>query len=366
MAKSAARRATKVFFIALNVIISVFFLLGCLSPYINPSRWWLSGFTGLIFPYLLLTQLLFVIFWLFARPRWALLPFLCLLVGWKQISVVFAWHAAAGFTKQRKANSLRIVDWNIHGFNGASAKDDKRNIAQDLTASIIKFEPDVICMQEFNTATNADHLAEFKATHPYYYFGEDYHRENGNYRMGSIIFSRHPIVRTGRVPYPSGEGLIFADIVQGTDTIRIYTTHLQSFRFKPSDYNALEKIKEQEDDDLAASKSIYRKMKRAFNERGVQANIVHDQLAKSPYPSIVCGDFNDVPNSYTYFRIRGERQDAFLKKGFGTGRSYLALAPTLRIDYILPTTQFEIQQFDMIDEDLSDHIMLVTDLVLKK
>jgi endonuclease/exonuclease/phosphatase family metal-dependent hydrolase len=73
-----------------------------------------------------------------------------------------------------------------------------------------------------------------------------------------------------------------------------------------------------------------------------------------------------VPNSFTYFRIRGERQDAFLKKDFGIGRSFIALAPTLRIDYILPTLHFEVKQFDMVDEDLSDHIMLVTDLVLKK
>ncbi len=81
---------------------------------------------------------------------------------------------------------------------------------------------------------------------------------------------------------------------------------------------------------------------------------------------IMCGDFNDVPNSYTYFHIRGYRQDAFLAKGFGIGKSFNALAPTLRIDYILPDTTFNIHQFDMVDEDLSDHFMLVTDISLKK
>ena len=55
-----------------------------------------------------------------------------------------------------------------------------------------------------------------------------------------------------------------------------------------------------------------------------------------------------------------------MKKGFAIGRTFIALAPTLRIDYILPGNHFEIKQFDMVDEDLSDHIMLVTDLLLKK
>jgi endonuclease/exonuclease/phosphatase family metal-dependent hydrolase len=73
-----------------------------------------------------------------------------------------------------------------------------------------------------------------------------------------------------------------------------------------------------------------------------------------------------VPNSYAYSHIKGNRQDVFLKKGFGIGRSFISLAPTLRIDYILPDNHFDILQFDMVDEDLSDHIMLVTDVHLNK
>ena len=80
----------------------------------------------------------------------------------------------------------------------------------------------------------------------------------------------------------------------------------------------------------------------------------------------MCGDFNDVPNSYTYFTIRGLRQDAFLQKDFGIGKSFNALAPTLRIDYILPDSTFSVRQFDMVDEGLSDHTMLVSDVILRK
>ena len=162
------------------------------------------------------------------------------------------------------------------------------------------------------------------------------------------------------------ESVIYADFLKGSDTLRIYTTHLQSFKFKKEDYNDIEKIREQDEETFSASKRLLRKMKLAFSRRGIQANMVKDEMDKSPYPSVICGDFNDVPNSYAYFRIKGQRQDAFLQKGFAIGRSFIALAPTLRIDYILPDRKFEVKQFDMIDESLSDHIMLVSDILLKK
>lgn len=367
MAKSLFRRFVKKGLITLNVIVSVVFLVACLSPFMNPARWWIIGFAGLIVPYLLLILIFFVIFWLIVKPRLVWIALLTLLVGWQQISVVFAWHPGAQFNKKRQETGLRIIDWNVQSFNGLSKNvSNKTNTAADLARSIIKFEPDVICLQEFNTASNADNIALFKEQYWYHYFSKDYKRAKDTYQSGCIIFSKFPIIDSGRIQYPVAESLIYADIVKGGDTIRVYTTHLQSFKFRKEDYDDLEKISSQDEETLSASKSIMRKMKLAFRRRGVQAKMVREAIDKSPYPSIICGDFNDVPNSYAYFHIKGDRQDVFLKKGFGIGRSFIALAPTLRIDYILPTKQFEVKQFDMVDENLSDHIMLVTDLLLKK
>jgi endonuclease/exonuclease/phosphatase family metal-dependent hydrolase len=364
MAKSLFRRIVKTTLITINVIICVLFLIACLSPFMNPARWWLIGFTGLIVPYLLLVLIFFVFFWLIVKPRHVWIVLLTLALGWQQISVVFGWHPGAGFSKKRQEAGLRIVDWNVQSFNGLSKS--VPNTAADLARTIIKQEPDVICLQEFNTASNADNIALFKEQYWYHYFSKDYRRANGTYQSGCIIFSKFPIIDSGRVPYPVAESLIYADIVKGNDTIRVYTTHLQSFKFQKADYNDLEKIRDQDEETITASKSIMRKMKLAFQRRGIQAKMVRTEIDKSPYPSVICGDFNDVPNSYAYFHIKGERQDVFLKKGFGIGRSFIALAPTLRIDYILPTRQFTVKQFDMVDENQSDHIMLVTDLVLKK
>ena len=89
-------------------------------------------------------------------------------------------------------------------------------------------------------------------------------------------------------------------------------------------------------------------------------------LADSPYPVIVTADLSDVPNSYTYFTVRGTLQDAFLQKGYGIGRTFRGLSPTLRIDYIFADPRFSVQQFKRVKKDYSDHYMLVADLQLQR
>ena len=201
-----------------------------------------------------------------------------------------------------------------------------------------------------------------KLGYPYYYFSWD--KDGGKQWVGQAIFSRHPILDSGMVRYPRPsmpESLIHADLVYNGDTVRIYTTHLQSVRFKKKDYESLEKIKRREDSLLENSLNIFSKLRRGLVYRSYQAELLNEELASSPHPYILTGDLNDVPNSYTYFTVKQDLQDAFLKKGFGVGRTYSFLSPTLRIDYILATKDFEVQQFNRVVRDYSDHYMLVAD-----
>ncbi len=370
MAKSFLRRAFKSFSLSITIFLCILFLIACLSPYINPANWWPFAFTGLIVPYLIVLLFFAAIFWLIARPVYVWIPLISLAFGWQQIEVVFAWHAGSGFNKKKNAQNVRIVDWNVRSFNGISNNvESKRLVRNEIAEIILKIQADIVCMQEFNNSTereNADNISLFSKSFPYYYFSKDYLRNNGSYQSGSIIFSKYPIIDSGKTKFPVAESLIYADILKGDDTIRIFNTHLQSFKFKKEDYADIEKIKDQDDATGNASKNIFNKMKMAFTRRGVQSDIVRNQRDLSPHPGIIAGDFNDVPNSFTYFNIKGNWQDCFLKKDFGIGRTYLSLAPTLRIDYILAEKLFTVKQFDMVDEDLSDHMMLVTDLRLNK
>jgi endonuclease/exonuclease/phosphatase family metal-dependent hydrolase len=108
-------------------------------------------------------------------------------------------------------------------------------------------------------------------------------------------------------------------------------------------------------------------MKQGVVNRSLQADLVRKIINKTPYPYILTGDFNDVPNSYTYFTIKGtDLQDAFLSSGMGVGKTFSYIAPTLRIDYLMTTKDFNILQFNRVIKNYSDHYMLVADVELKK
>ena len=89
-------------------------------------------------------------------------------------------------------------------------------------------------------------------------------------------------------------------------------------------------------------------------------------MNQSPYPVIVCGDFNDVPNSYAYTTIGKNLQNGFAEKGFGIGNTYDGISPTLRIDNIFADKKFDVVQFERFKKKLSDHFPIAADLLYKK
>jgi endonuclease/exonuclease/phosphatase family metal-dependent hydrolase len=372
MAAFTVRKIIKNVLIVLSVFLILAFLVSCLIPYLNPDKWWFVGFLGLAVPYLAVAMAFNVLFWLITKPKIALFPLVALLIGFQQIKTIWAWHYNAK-PVLKQDNNLRILTWNVRSFNTMSVTPErKKHSAEEVSDLILQQEADIICLQEFNNSFNGDsannHIAPFLSKYPYYFFSRDFYRSNG-YTAGSIIFSKHPLLDSGRVKYPGSlsESLLYVDVRRGDDTVRFYTTHLQSFRFNEGDYSNIEKVKETGEESIAASKSLFPKMRLAFKKRGIQAKIVREQLDKSPYPFVICGDFNDVPNSFTYFHIKGNNlQDAFLKKGSGIGKTYYSIAPTLRIDYLLADKRLNVERFAMVDEGLSDHVMLVGDFSVKR
>ena len=155
--------------------------------------------------------------------------------------------------------------------------------------------------------------------YPYFYRAIDYGKEGTKNEMGCAIFSKYPIVDSGRavfngpVKLRAAESLISCDLDVNGQTIRIYTTHLQSVLLQKKDYRDISIIRNAEDSIVEASKSLIRKLRMAYSQRGNQVDIVRNKLDSCPVPEVICGDYNDVPNSYTYFRIRGNRRDAFME-----------------------------------------------------
>ena len=97
---------------------------------------------------------------------------------------------------------------------------------------------------------------------------------------------------------------------------------------------------------------------------GQQADQVRPWLDSCPHPLLFGGDLNDVPGSYAYWQLRGNRNDAFIEKGFGIGRTFMDLAPTLRIDHLFTSQRFEVAQCEVVYSSLSDHLPVITDVLL--
>jgi len=366
------RRFTKRFFVILNVSSALIFLAAVMAPYLNPADWWALSFSGLGFPLVFGLLVLFLLFSIIANPRYIFISFIPLLIGWKSIAVFFAVQSPGKFNYEKPKTTLRVVSWNVARFIELNRNNNKGSqTRQKMLESLKAQDGDVLCLQEFYHSTDPryyNNIDTIKAMgYPYYYYSWD--GDGGQQWFGQVIFSRYPIADSSLIRYPRPgipESLISADIVFNGDTIRFFTTHLQSVQFKKEDYQSLEEIKNRDDSLLQNSKSIFSKLKRGFIYRAQQADIVKEITSVSPHPYIMTGDFNDVPNTYTYFTIRGDLQDAFLKQGFGMGRTYSGISPTLRIDYILPTKHFSVLQFNRIVKEYSDHYMIVADLRLKK
>lgn len=370
MPKSKFRIFTKKTLIVINILLITVYLLGCLSAYLPPTFFWWASFISLAMPYLVVLLIFTIIFWLMVKPKLSLLSLLALILGYKQLYVMFAFNSNTQLSQQPKGNTLRLISWNVESLNAqkfGKQDADRKQSKQAIADFIFNQKASIVCLQEFNSSESTNNLTLFSKTYPYHYFPGDYFRNQQDYKSGCIIFSKFPIINTKQVKFPIAESIIYADVVLPFgDTVRVFTTHLQSYKFNAKNYDELTKIATQDEEALQASKSVIKKMKLAFVRRSKQAILVKEEIKKSPYPTIICGDFNDVPNSFTYFTIKGNHQDAFLKKGFGIGKTFTHLAPTLRIDYILPSEKFEVKGFDWIDENLSDHLLLVTDLTIRK
>lgn len=373
MKTSKLRIFTKRVFIYLNVAVVFFFLLSCLVPFLNPQKWWFISFLGLAFPFLLITVLFFLIGWLIIlKPKLALISAIPLLISFKSIGVFFAFHRPGVFEHKKESNSIRIATWNVARFIELKRNNNSGSqVRLKMLDQIKNQDADILCLQEFHTSVDTSYYNNIKAVkklgYPYFYFSFD--EDGDKHYYSSIIFSRFPIIDSGLVRYPRPtlpDALIHADILVNKDTIRVYTTHLQSLQFKKEDYKALHEIKKIEDSLFSNSRTIFSKLKRGVSYRSIQAEIIKDVLANSPHPVIFCADLNDVPNSYAYFTVRNGMQDAFLKRSFGIGRTFSGISPTLRIDYIFADDQFRIKQFGRIVKKLSDHYMLLADVELKK
>ena len=87
--------------------------------------------------------------------------------------------------------------------------------------------------------------------------------------------------------------------------------------------------------------------------------------ANSPYPVVISGDFNDLPQSHIYKLIDNNYKDAFRERGFGLAQTFKSKFIGLRIDYTFTSETIEILNHEVLNSDISDHYPVMTTLDLE-
>jgi endonuclease/exonuclease/phosphatase family metal-dependent hydrolase len=353
-------------FIGFNIFITLLYLLVCLVPLLDDGQLWFISVLGLVFPVFLFFVLIFLVTCLIKRSKWAYVPLAALLISGQQLLVVFGMRFEKRFNIEKPSGTIRVLSWNINGWDEANAQirggSSFRSLMQDM---IQTQDADILCLQEFfecyaSEACEPNIPVLEKMGYKFHYFFPSSKIYEGHYQYGLAIFSRVPIIDSAHFitdDHPHSEGLCFVDAKFQNQVIRIFTTHLESVGFSKSDYEEL--------GNMDASRDIFGKIKRSYWLRNEQARVLAAYIKKSPYPVIVTGDLDDVPNSYAYFAVKGNLQDAFLKKGSGFGRTIRVISPTLRIDYLFADKKFKVMQYSRPKVPYSDHYPIITDLVFR-
>lgn len=345
------RKLLKKIALYLNILVAGGLLLSYLAVHISPVKFALPAFFGLAYPYILLVNFIFMILWVIKLKREALISFLVIIIGITHLNnyLQFGTRALEDYT-------FNMISYNLRLFNHYEQNEKSEG-------SIIKFidqqDSEIICLQEFYMEGGQGDVSEgFSGmlTRDYHTHIKSIYRSGIRF-YGIVTLSSYPIVNRGDIVHPNSSSLtIFTDIRIGNDTIRIYNNHLQSFRLRRIESTFIEEISGGDQTDIIREfKTLSISLKQGFAQRAKQAQVLRDHIESSPYPVIVCGDFNDTPVSYSYRKIRKNLFDAFVEAGNGAGFTYRDKYPPNRIDYILYDKNFYCSGFNVIRERYSDH-----------
>jgi len=353
----------------INILLAFLLIVTYISVYISPVNAWIFAFIGMTYPFVLIINLLFIILWIVFRKWYFLVSILCIALGWNSFRK-FVQLQPKKSEPVMTEKTIRLLTYNVRLFNYYQWHKDTATM-QKIIDYIHAENPDIVCFQEFITLPRRNHDLNSlkKKLLPLSYSHVNYTDQvPGRINFGMATFSKFPIANKHRIEFENSlNGSICTDIVYGNDTFRIYNCHLQSIRLR-KDYNDLLdslifNYSEKQLDDL---KDLSVRMRQAFIQRAEQADILARHIQSSPYPVVVCGDFNDTPVSYVYNRISKHLEDAFIESGTGTGNTYRGNLPYVRIDYVLYSMPLHAHHYQTKKINWSDHYPVRVDFTIRE
>jgi len=320
-----------------NSVAAFLLLLSYLLPNIPPKTFATLSVLSLGVPFLIILNVLFFVYWLFKIKKQLLLSLFVIVIGYLFFGSFYKFSNTEDLSKE----SLSIMNYNVRLFN-LYKWIPENNIAENLVDFIKKEQPQILSLQEYRPSETAD-LSFYKYKYE--------KLEGSKTKFGQAIFSQFPIINSGSIEFPNtANNAIFADIVKGKDTIRVYNLHLQSLHIDPKVQSLT----------TENSEKLINGIGETFKLQQSQTEQFLKHKNKSPYKVVISGDFNNSAFSYVYKTIKGDMKDAFKAQGNGFGRTYNFKFFPLRIDFILVDKSWTINSFKTYDVQYSDHYPILT------
>jgi len=345
------------FLVFANSILAVVTILSYLSGFVDPETSGYIALIGLLYPYLLILNLFMICFWLIVKWKNALISIFALLVGWSHMISFFGLGMSAQETTD--GIPLTVSSFNINHSYYLKIKDEKlqKKRTKIFRDNFLNPETDVFCFQEYDFKTKK----KIEALLPGY--------EQVWFKKNTVgLASKLPIVNSGQVPMLRGwSSCVYADVKIKDQIIRVYSIHLYSNKLTSKTEAIIEDREFNNEEAVEDIKFIFGSYINSSRKRVQEIAMLQSHFEKCPYPIVLCGDFNDTPQSYTYRQFKNmSLKDAFQEAGTGIGYTYGGSLPLLRIDYTFADEHFAVADHKVIRKKMSDHYPIETTLLLKE
>ena len=335
----------------LLVILSILCLIG--GRCVEGIFIWLSLLTLAVWP-ILVGNLLMGIIQLFTKKKWrSLISLFAILLHTDYLLAVYQplyWNKSV--VSEQEGTPLTVVTYNTSHFSW-----NKKYTMNGAAAYIKELQPDIVCFQEAPSANDGYYHPD-SIRYAFDYVLYKYISKRTDH-LSTTIYSRYPIHSVKALYYENSQNMsLIADVRINNQYIRVINNHFEttsvnSYIGKIIAPNKEFKVR------MKAVKELILKMNSNNRKRADQANTIRIEIENSPYPVLVCGDFNDTPASYAYHQVRKGLTDGFRECGSGYQYTFRQLYKLWRIDYVFYSKSLKGRECYSPETSYSDHNMVV-------
>lgn len=341
------KKAIYYFGILLTIFFALLGIAGFISGYVSPIECDFISFFGLALLPSLAINLLLVFIWLIRKSLWTWLPTATLFLNISFILSMLQFKIPHNLPQGKE--SIKMISYNIDNFSH-----DGNDHFNEITQWLINEKPDILCLQEC-PAQNSPSMDSITSALPFLPYSCYTYSDSGS--SGNALFSKYPIVRFESMLYSESDNKSLSAVLDlSGQFVRVVNNHFQTTSVnavKPHLYQA--HAEGNQSGELRAIFNLFMQMKKNFVKRARQADFIRQLLDAEKGATIVCGDFNDTPCSYTYKTVKGDLTDGFRDCGSGFGYTFRQLKKLFRIDYIFYSSSFKGLTYDSPNLDYSDH-----------